>query len=283
MQSGSKLLNALEVNRSELLDVSTRNRLIHTSRTNTRSTRLEIDGESSVDVYEQLVKNARAMTFEHDPSKKDDKKSDDEEPSLDQPEAETVAEEVSAAAVGVAGDTVLQTSLSSGRLQKKLLGLYYDARTFEEEQGVSILYLALGFLKWFETESSTTERYAPLLLIPVRLDRKSAGAKFRLSFRDDEITTNLSLQARLKSDFGLNLPEVPEVDDLDVDAYFAAVRSAVQTKASLGNSGRRYRSLVLLVFEVPDVSRLEAGELAAGGAAGRSARPQVAARRGFRQ
>jgi hypothetical protein len=231
MPSGSKLLDSLEVNRNELLDVSTRNRLIHTSRSTTRSTRLEIVGESSVDVFAQLVAGARAMTFAHDPSKLDVKKGSDDEPLFDQPEAEAAAESDSTNVVGIEGDTVLQTSLSSGGLQKKLLSLYYDARTFEEEQGVSILYLALGFLKWFETETSTTERYAPLLLVPVRLDRKTAGAKFRLSFRDDEITTNLSLQARLKADFGLNLPEVPEFDDLDVATYFAAVRTAVQTKS----------------------------------------------------
>lgn len=231
MPSGSKLLDSLEVNRNELLDVSTRNRLIHTSRSTTRSTRLEVVGESSVDVFAQLVASARAMTFAHDPNKLDVKKPSDDELLFDQPEAEPVAENDFENVVGIEGDTVLQTSLSSGSLQKRLLSLYYDARTFEEEQGVSILYLALGFLKWFETETSTTERYAPLLLVPVRLDRKTAGAKFRLSFRDDEITTNLSLQARLKADFGLSLPEVPDLDDLDVSAYFAAVRTAVQTKS----------------------------------------------------
>lgn len=227
MPSANTLLDTLDVARRELLDVSTRNRLVNTSRTTSRSTRLEIVGESSLDVYEQLVTNGRSMTFEHDPNKKDKKEAAVEEQLLLQPEG---AEEVEAV-VGVTGDTVLQTSLSSGQLQKKLLSLYYDARTFEEEQGVSILYLALGYLKWFETETSETERCAPLLLIPVNLDRKSAGAKFRLSFRDDEITTNLSLQARLKTDFGINLPEVPDLEDLDVAAYFAAVREAIHTKS----------------------------------------------------
>ena len=58
-------------------------------------------------------------------------------------------------------DDKLQTQLTSERLQKRLLKLFYDARTCQEEQGVNILYLALGFLKWYEADSSDRERQAP--------------------------------------------------------------------------------------------------------------------------
>ena len=65
---------------------------------------------------------------------------------LPQPdEGETVDER------GVArrhSDTRLQTRMTSKGLQKRLLDLYGDARTLEEEQGVNVLYLALGMLKW---------------------------------------------------------------------------------------------------------------------------------------
>jgi len=61
-------------------------------------------------------------------------------------------------------DDKLQTQLTSDRLQKKLLKLFYDARTYEEEQGVNILYLAMGFLKWYEDDKLERERFAPLLL-----------------------------------------------------------------------------------------------------------------------
>jgi Protein of unknown function (DUF4011) len=49
-------------------------------------------------------------------------------------------------------DTKLQTALTSDGLQNRLLALYRDARLIMEEQGVNILYLALGRLKWFEAE-----------------------------------------------------------------------------------------------------------------------------------
>ena len=64
-------------------------------------------------------------------------------------------------------DSKLQTDYSSTELQRRLLTTYYTARTAIEEQGVNTLYLALGMLQWYESESSEIPRYAPLILIPV--------------------------------------------------------------------------------------------------------------------
>lgn len=61
-------------------------------------------------------------------------------------------------------DSKLQTKLASDKLQHRLLELYYDARTFIEEQGVNILYLALGQLRWFDKNAPDKERLAPLVL-----------------------------------------------------------------------------------------------------------------------
>ena len=124
-------------------------------------------------------------------------------------------------------DLRLQTRLSSERLQTRLLGMYYDAQTYEQEQGISILYLALGFLKWYESASSDKARYAPLLLVPVDLERPSAASRFHLRCREEDVTTNLSLQAKLKGEFGIGLPDIPEMEEISPSAYFSAVAQAV--------------------------------------------------------
>lgn len=126
-------------------------------------------------------------------------------------------------------DDKLQTPLTSEKLQKRLLRMFYDARTYEEEQGVNILFLAMGFLKWVEPDKSDKPRYAPLILIPVSLSRRSAGTKFRIRYDDEEIITNLSLAEKLKVDFNIELPPIPE-EDLDPAAYFDAVRTAVASE-----------------------------------------------------
>ena len=125
-------------------------------------------------------------------------------------------------------DDKLQTSLTSEKLQKRLLKMYYDARTFEEEQGVNILFAAIGFLKWTEPDKPETERYAPLILVPVSLSRRSAGSKFRVRYNEEEIITNLSLQEKLKVEFDLTIPAISDDDDWTPDDYFAEVEAVIQ-------------------------------------------------------
>jgi len=184
--------------------------------------------ELSEGVFRHLVTEAKPMSFLPVPDEGSAEGDDSEgQILLFQPDDDETDED------GVAArhkDDKLQTLLTSERLQKRLLKLFYDARTYEEEQGVNILYLALGFLKWFEDQKSDRERFAPLLLIPVTIERQSAATRFKIRYTDDDISTNLSLQARLKDDFGIVLPDVPEIDELSPSDYYKAVSAAVQSQ-----------------------------------------------------
>jgi very-short-patch-repair endonuclease len=227
MTSVNSIADKLEKARRDLLDLTTRNRLLSTSRSQTRSGRLEIVDELSEEVFRILVREQKKMTFQHSVKENAPLEFNDDSDAFSQP-AEEERETNGVAARHL--DSQLQTELSSEQLQRRLLKLHYEARTFEEEQGVNTLFLALGFLKWYEDDRSDKERFAPLLLIPVRLDRQSAAARFRLHYTEDEITTNLSLQEKLKHDFGLNLPDVPEIEELSPTHYFAVVREAISSK-----------------------------------------------------
>ena len=124
----------------------------------------------------------------------------------------------------------LHTGLDSEALQKKLLSLYRDAKTAEEEQGINILFIALGFLRWYEDEKSEVAKEAPLLLLPVSLVRDKVRSTFDLRVRDEEIITNQPLQERLRSDFGIALPDVPEGDEWRPADYLGGVRTVIATK-----------------------------------------------------
>ena len=113
----------------------------------------------------------------------------------------------------------LQTKLDPEKLEKKLLKLFLEARTFEEEQGVSILFLAIGFLNWFEEDRSETVTSAPLLLVPVALERKQGRDPFVLRGREDDMLMNVSLAEKLRNDFGITLPDLPEGDEWLPDQY----------------------------------------------------------------
>jgi Protein of unknown function (DUF4011) len=48
----------------------------------------------------------------------------------------------------------------------------YDARSAEQEMGFSTLFLAFGFLEWTDSAASSKINFAPLLLLPVKIDEK---------------------------------------------------------------------------------------------------------------
>jgi len=90
-------------------------------------------------------------------------------------------------------------------------------------QGVNVLYLALGFLHWREAKSSGVDRKAPLILVPVELERQSARDRFKLTYTEDEIGPNLSLAEKLSSEFEIKLPKLQISDDFAPRRYFANV------------------------------------------------------------
>ena len=124
----------------------------------------------------------------------------------------------------------LQTRLSSSRLESRLLSIYLAARSSIEEQGVNTLFLAEGLLSWSEPEAPKKFYQAPLILIPVELERTNARERFRLRHDGGDLGFNLSLAERLRAEARIELPELPEADDLDVNAYFDAVALAIQDR-----------------------------------------------------
>ncbi len=222
----------LEQSRRELLDLSTRNRLLAMSAESKSARVIHVRDEKSDPIFRLLVTERKILSFLpglESESRRDAAElaadfDDEEETSLPQPDDETDA------ATGESRrhvDTKLQTALTSEALQRRLLSLHRDARLMIEEQGVNILYLALGRLKWFEAEKADVPRYAPLVLVPVQLERRSARERFTLAWREEEVQENLSLAAKLKTDFGVTLPEFPSEEELVPSRYAAAVARAV--------------------------------------------------------
>ena len=223
----------------KLLDIGKRNRLIHTPLGRRRAKQLDIEDERADEVFGTLARDNRAMAFE--PNPKSDSMATDDWPDRaalvpgDAPGFNR-ADEGAPLPVGASNSTPLadhhtdlklRTRLASEALQKRLLSIYREARTIEEEQGVSVLFLAVGFLEWYESESSTLERYAPLVLVPVDLHRTTVRSGFKLRYRDQDVQPNLSLTAMLKADFGIKLPELPDGDAWLPSQYFRSVDATV--------------------------------------------------------
>lgn len=218
--------------RQQLIDIGKRNRLTNAPVGKTRSKQLDIEDELSDEVFKLLYHQGKKMTFEayRGASLEFDEDSESE-PGPEQPDRVFVPDEVESAGPAARHvDTKLQTRLTAESLQKRLLTLYRDAQMMEEEQGVSVLFMGLGFLRWFESASSELERFAPLILLPVDLQRDSARGRFKLAFRDQDLEPNLSLRAMLQADFDLALPDFPEGNEWLPSQYFERVQEAVSSQ-----------------------------------------------------
>ena len=217
----------LEDARKELLAATTRSRLLHTPIGSKRAKIIEVIGESSRQVFDLLVVSGKPMSFQPDESTQTEDSSD----QLLLPEDEPTREDVWIPADTDQTDNKLQTALSMEALQTKLRSIAYDAQSYEDEQGVNLLYLALGFLKWSEVHDPQAYRYAPLVLVPVQISRSSVRERFKLKYSGEEISTNLPLYQRLKEE-EVELPQLPDAEELNPEAYASQVESAIGGKAN---------------------------------------------------
>ncbi len=207
----STLAARLAAVRHELLDLSLRNPLLNYRPL--RAQGVTVVQESAAAVFEVLVRQGKAMAFQAEPT------------SVGSAPTSTEAERLA-----LLTDSKLQTAEPLAKLESRLQKTYYTARTSIEETGANILYLALGMLTWYEETRADEPRLAPLVLVPVLLERTSAAGRYRLRYTGAEVVGNLSLQARFKADFNLVLP-LPELDDEEqLVAYYAAVAAAVASQ-----------------------------------------------------
>ncbi|WBO84230.1 DUF3320 domain-containing protein [Hymenobacter yonginensis] len=233
MPADSLLAARLEAARQELLDLGLRNPLLNFRPSKVRG--VAVVGEDAAAVYELLVRRLRVLQFAPLPEaqaaprlgwKGDPARAARRAEALGLPLPEPVPAAPPLPPVVDPLDSRLQTAETADQLESRLLNTYYTARTSLEETGANILYLALGCLTWYETPTSPEPRQAPLLLLPVVLERGTVAERFRLLYSGAEPEGNLSLQARLKADFGVHLP-LPDLDEQPWPDYVAAVQAAV--------------------------------------------------------
>ncbi|TBZ41638.1 DUF3320 domain-containing protein [Rhizobium leguminosarum bv. viciae] len=228
-QSDLSVEAKIERARTELLDLSARNRLLNVPRFSKSAKTIDIVDEKSSEVFRLLVTEGKAMTFLAGAKGRDPKDGDGTEEFIELAIPDDEERDENGRLVRH-GDTKLQTKLTPNALQKRLLDLYFDARTLEEEQGVNILFLGLGTLKWIDPQSAENVRYAPLILVPVALARGSAAERFKLKARPEDVASNLSLEAFLDRVHKIRMPDFEASEDFSFESYASQVAAAVSIK-----------------------------------------------------
>lgn len=164
-------------------------------------------------------------------------------------------------------DDKVQTPYSEDELDGRMRRIYNEYENIRESTGSNLLFLSIGFVEWFEPESKeTAARYAPLILIPINLekalievpaptigkrrgdetidDKKRTVKVFRynLKYSGEEIQGNATFRLKLRqSPFNLDIPEVNIQTLENPEDYLEEVAEALDTWAAPG--GQKWRVL----------------------------------------
>ena len=127
----------------------------------------------------------------------------------------------------------VSSTLEPSQLQSRLTELYRRVRNDFAEGGANTLFLAVGFLRWKKRPQDERTYRAPLLLVPVKLVRRSANSRFTLRYHEDEPRFNATLLQFLEREFDLRLPqfggELPGDDSgVDVPLLLTMMRHAIR-------------------------------------------------------
>lgn len=127
----------------------------------------------------------------------------------------------------------LRTFLQPEALEKTMKKLHRDAKVSIEENGSNTLYLAMGFLKWYESDRSERVRYAPLVLVPVDIVRKVQDKSFSIRVRDEDTQMNITLLEMLRQTYGISiggLSPLPEDESgVNLPLVFSTVRQCIMS------------------------------------------------------
>ena len=126
----------------------------------------------------------------------------------------------------------LRVAVTDEELDKRLTQIQREARLSLSETGTNTLFLAVGFLEWFEAPGATQPRRAPLLLLPLEVSSSVARNTLQIELADDEARINTTLLEKLHADFGLpveGLDVLPEDErGVDVDEVLLRFRRLIR-------------------------------------------------------
>src|SRR5688572_5088425 len=230
------VVEALNKLRTRLLDLSARNRLLNYRHPKRRS--IQFVDEPDLDlVFTRLIDGRPILTrYVPDPPT--------ESYTTKRPDAKSFAQsigintntEFSPKALGAATSKQtpkLQTLYYPADLDKLCRRLTSDARTIIEETGTNMLYLIFGFLEFYEREDSEKPTLAPLLAVPVGLekgniDHETRTYQYIIGHSGEDIHENQTLREKLSQEFSLQLPDFEEEDE--PSSYFTKIQQAVQKR-----------------------------------------------------
>ncbi len=227
MEDNSKnpMQEQMETARLELLDTTLRNPLLNYKLLKARG--VEISETDFDGIFDKLVHHTKSlMLVANNRTVQSDEEDNDAHTVLELDEPQPIQQD----SVQMHKGNSLQTAHPEEELSRRLLRTYQLAQSFLEEQGVNTLFITFGRLVWYEDDNDAVPHHAPLVLIPVKLQRDLAKQSYDIHYTEEDLEANHSLAARLMQDFRLELPPLPEEDKWLLSSYLDSVKRVVRSQ-----------------------------------------------------
>lgn len=145
-------------------------------------------------------------------------------------------------------DSAIRVLLTADRLDTRLRTIFDRYRGHAAETGLHTLYVAFGFVEWFEDAESKTPLHAPALILPVHLERRLVRNRyvFTLSGRDEDLQVNMAMRELLKQRFHVDAPALRENET--PESYFIRLKGALEEDPRARLTLRRFVTIAVLPF-----------------------------------
>ncbi|WP_322961020.1 DUF4011 domain-containing protein [Mycoplasmopsis cynos] len=91
------------------------------------------------------------------------------------------------------------------------------AKAFKDQFSIDIMYLTFGILQWYEDKTSETPRFAPLLFLPIEINKSLDSGDWNISIKKESFfDENQALNKKLSNEFDINV----KFDSNDEDDLF---------------------------------------------------------------
>lgn len=201
--TGDSLDRKIDEWKSQLLDLTRRNKLVSFKPTKTKS--LPFEETNPTAIAAELVSDGE-LYIRKQPTDDD----------VDAPEL------ASNELLPIRSPDEADNSLDSIALKNK---------QYLRERGVDSLYLSLGMLRWFSVDYSDDANRSPLFLAPVELEERTLqdGEKhdYILTPKADGIRLNPALRKKLAAERGISLPADDALSLEEIDAAFKSVHDTL--------------------------------------------------------
>jgi len=217
--NGDSLDKKIDEWKSQLLDLTRRNKLVSFKPTKTKD--LPFEDANPTTIADEIDGDGELFIRKR-PTE------DDEDDQLD-----------------IAANEVLPTR-SSDEAANSLSQIALKNKQYLRERGVDSLYLSLGMLRWYSVDHSDEANRSPLFLAPVELEEKTLQDEekhdYVLKPKAEGLRLNPALRKKLAAERGISLPADNALSLAEIDAAFEAVyetlrgfdRWTIQPDAVLG-------------------------------------------------